>query len=167
MVNPEDVAKLITEDPDLFNEGAWEDMGFVDPGLNAAKKLPPPDSYRVQAVKAAMTRYNLMARNYGSRTKADFMELDYAFEETPEYQKVLAGCPQLQKFKKETGNYRTYRAALKILLGDLLHQQDQKGQYRPASEGPLSYQDQEEIENLYSPQDEFPEDEQFEGLSDQ
>lgn len=31
-MNPEDIAKFLTEDPDVFFEG-WEELGIKDPGL--------------------------------------------------------------------------------------------------------------------------------------
>jgi hypothetical protein len=34
VINPKFIAKLITEDPDVFNEG-WEELGIEDPNIDA------------------------------------------------------------------------------------------------------------------------------------
>lgn len=44
MVDPEKIAKMITEDPDVFNEG-WEELGIQDPGFEEPKETMVPASW--------------------------------------------------------------------------------------------------------------------------
>lgn len=50
MINPEDISKMITDDPDILNEG-WEELGIEDPnfqepsGLKSAEIIRKVQSY--------------------------------------------------------------------------------------------------------------------------
>lgn len=85
MINPKDVAKLITEDPDLFNEG-WDELGIQDPTAG--------ESQIVRTLKAGIKKYNELLTAYGSQWEGALGMIDEEFENTPEWN---AFHPAIQK----------------------------------------------------------------------
>jgi len=69
-MNPEDIARYITDDPDVFSEG-WEELGIEDPGLE-----DPIDSEIDSAIRRAEDACWAMLKDKSENLGLDKSELE-------------------------------------------------------------------------------------------
>lgn len=116
MINPDDIAKRITEDPDVFVEG-WDELGIQDPTANESKI--------VRELKAGISKYNALMRAYGSQWEGALGMIDEEFEESPEWNAFHPAIKKtIQRYKThplyvDPGELVTYAQAMEFYLDSL------------------------------------------------
>ena len=91
MINPDEIAKFLTDDPDVFNEG-WDELGIAEP--NFAKS-----EIRL-VLERAIAKYNKVALEFPEYIPNGLQQANRAFEQTPEFADLVRRHIG-QRFKQE------------------------------------------------------------------